>query len=483
MLHSYTWAKENTKDVGEIYKTGNSYILVDGIKDAVMGEVVSFESGSHGVVTKLDSKIQVMSFSQKPLLVGEKVARTGYPLRVSVGDGLWGNTVNCLGYMAEGEDKEPSSETDNCLVDVTAGDISTRKDINKFMETGVAVVDLMVPLAKGQRELVIGDQKTGKSEFALQSVITQAKNGTKCIIALIGKQKTEIISIEKNLSKAGVRDKTIIVAESASEIASRIYLTPYTAMAMAEYFKNKGEDVLLVLDDLSYHALRYREMALLGDVFAGRDSYPGDIFFAHSKLLERAGCFEVNGKPVSITCLALAETVEGDLTGYIQTNLMSMTDGHILFDKSLFYEGLRPAVNVFLSVTRVGKQTQPKILKSIHEKMLDILSTYSDLKRFLRFGPELTEENKEIIRLAEGIHNFFTQRSNVYFDTYQITALSSLLWSGLWNGELLKPDKYATLGALMKELFNKNDIFSITFEDAIRIVDKNKNKFLEILNK
>lgn len=433
MIRSFNWAKTHIKDTGRVVKTSASYVWVEGITGAFIGEVVSFATGTHGVVTKLDRPMQVMSFSHTPLIVDTKVARTGEALHVSVGDGLWGETVDALGHL-EDEEKHKSHETKNCPVEVTAGDISTRAEISEFCPTGVAIVDLMTPLGKGQRELIIGDQKTGKTQFILQTVITQAKSGTKCVVALIGKQQTEIARIEALLTNAGVRKNVIIVAEPARSVASRIFITPYTAMSFAEHFRDRGHDILVVLDDLSYHALRYREMALLGDAYPGRDAYPGDIFYVHSRLLERAGSFSVNGKKVTITCLAVVETVEGDLTGYIQTNLMSMTDGHLFFDKNLFYEGIRPAINVFISVTRVGRQTQPKPLKEMGRKILDVMSRYTDLKRFLRFGPELTPDSQETILLAQRIKNFFIQR-DVSLSPAEESTLVDLLFSGMWDGK------------------------------------------------
>lgn len=433
MMHSFDWSKTHIKDTGRVVKTSASYVWVEGLKDARIGEVVSFATGTHGIVTKLDRPMQMMSFAQSTLKVGTEAARTSESLHVSVGDGLWGKTVDALGYL-EGEEKRKSHETKNCPVEVTAGDISTRAEIDEFFPTGVAIVDLMTPLGKGQRELVIGDQKTGKTAFVLHAMITQAKAGTKCVLALIGKQRAEIARIEKMLATAGVRKNVIIVAEPARSAASRIFIVPYAAMTIAEHFRDLGQDVLVVLDDLSYHALRYREMALLGDAYPGRDAYPGDIFSIHSRLLERAGSFSVHGKKATITCLAVVETVEGDLTGYIQTNLMSMTDGHLFFDKNLFYEGIRPAVNVFISVTRVGKQTQPKHLKEVGQKILGVMSRYTDLKRFLRFGPELTHDAQETIRLAQGMKNFFTQR-DVSFSLNEETALADLLFSGSWDGK------------------------------------------------
>lgn len=434
MIHSYDWAKKKIKDTGWIVQTGKSMVYVEGLERAVLGEGISFESGEHGVVTKINNHTEVMVFSDRPMELGVKAARTGESLKVSVGEGMLGDTFDALGHIQGGE-KDASREGENREVDVTAGGISTRTEISEICETGVTIVDTMVPIARGQRELIMGDQKTGKSSFVLQTVRRQAELGSVCVIALIGKQPVEIARTEQYLVEAGVRDKCVIVAERADASAARIYLTPYTAMTVAEYFRDRGQDVLLVLDDLSTHALRYREMSLMAERFPGRDSYPGDIFYIHAKLLERAGNFRINQNSklkdqskAAITCLPIAETVEGDMTGFVQTNLMSMTDGHIFFDKQLFLDGVRPAVNVFLSVTRVGRQTQSKVSKEIGRKVLEVLNKYDEVKRFLRFGPELTPEVQETIRLAHGVKTMFTQRSGVTVDIPAQQKAADELW-------------------------------------------------------
>ena len=237
------------------------------------------------------------------------------------------------------------------------------------MFTGMTLVDLMIPLGRGQRELVLGDRKTGKTQFLLQAALAQASVGTVCVYACIGKKKAEILRVKEFFAKEGILDKTVIVASSSQDSTGEIFTCPYTAMAVAEFFRDRGQDTLVLLDDMTTHAKFYREMSLLLRKFPGRDSYPGDIFHIHSKLLERSGNFVIkkdgNEMDVAITCLPAAETIQGDLTGYIQTNLMSMTDGHIYFDNELFFKGRRPAINPFISVTRVGYQTQTSLRKEM----------------------------------------------------------------------------------------------------------------------
>jgi F-type H+-transporting ATPase subunit alpha len=309
----------------------------------------------------------------------------------------------------------------------------------------------------------------------MQTIKRQAELETVCILALIGKEKTEIKRIEQELEKAGVRDKCIIIAEPAKSTAARITLVPFTAMAVAEFWRDRGIDSLLVIDDLSHHAVRYREMKLLSDAIPGRDSYPSDIFYLHARLLERAGNFLVNKKPVSITCLPVVNTVDSDISGYIETNTMSMTDGHLFFDKNLFFDGSRPAVNVFLSVTRVGKQTQSWLAKEVNQKIMDVMTEYLDLKRFLRFGSELNQHVRETIDLAGFLKQFFVQTGNVAIHIDVQLWLVAYLWANLWDGknsEVLA-EKLQTNKNALKEI--KQIISKVkSFEELIKEVKKNK---------
>lgn len=435
MIHSFKYAKEKIGQVGEVIKTSRSLAQVTDLSGAVLGEGVSFAGGEHGMVSRLARDyVEVMVFSQLPIPIGEKVARTGEMLKITVGEGMLGDTFDALGYISGGE-KDPSKHTANMHIESTAPGIDQRAEIKEFLSTGITVVDLVMPLGQGQRELVLGDQKTGKTHFVLQTVIAQAKLGVVCVLGLIGKEKSEIMRIEQLLESAGVRDKCIIIAEPAYSSAARLTMVPFTAMTVAEYWKDQGQDSLVVLDDLSHHAVRYREMKLLGDSFPGRDSYPNDIFYLHARLLERAGNFLVKSKPVSITCLPVLSTVDGDISGYIETNIMSMTDGHLFFDQSLFFDGVRPAVNVFLSVTRVGRQTQTKLAKQLSQTILTTMTKYSELKRFLRFGAELTTHVKESIRLAHGVTELFKQTGQVSILPDVQIYLAGYLWSGNWDGK------------------------------------------------
>jgi F-type H+-transporting ATPase subunit alpha len=305
-------------------------------------------------------------------------------------------------------------------MDARPTDISGRVKISDHLSTGISMIDIMVPLGRGQRELVIGDRKTGKTSLLMTTIKEQAKEGVVSIYAAIAKKKSDIKKMQQFFAQEGIADKVIIVATSSYDSPSLIYQTPYAAMAIAEYFRDQGTHSLLILDDLSTHAKFYRELSLLSRRFPGRDSYPGDIFYTHSRLLERAGNFKHPAAGnVSITCLPVIEIVEGDFTGYISTNVMSITDGHIYLDSNLYYQGLRPAVNIPLSVTRVGRQTLGKLTREVNKYLAAFLAQYEKLKNLSHFGQELTPDVKKNLWLGEMIYKFFNQ-------PYQETIPSSV---------------------------------------------------------
>lgn len=434
-------------------------VKVSGLPGAFIGEGVTFEaplSGAeavsnvsedetHGRVMSLEKDLaEILVLSRSPIAPGTRVARTGMQLTVSCGVGLLGHTLNTLGYIVTGARRRSALPEKRRIEGYPKG-ISSRERVSRFCETGVAVVDLLVPLGLGQRELIIGDRKTGKTHFLLQALLSQAKQGRVCIYCAIGKRKSEVKIIEEFLRKENVFRKVIIVVADAHSSPGEIFLAPYTAMTLAEFFRDCKKDVFLILDDLTTHAKFYREISLLIGRFPGREAYPGDIFYVHSKLLERAGCFKVDKgsaalrqgseRQATITCLPVAESVASDLTGYIQTNLMSMTDGHIYFDNEIFFQGRRPATNIFLSVTRVGRQTQLPLFRDISGKVITSLKKYEEAQNFLRFGAELGPEIKSVIGFGDGFMKFINQ---VGFEPIPISlqaVMVSLLWQGFWDGE------------------------------------------------
>ena len=424
----------DTGEVGFVDRVVSSLVYVQGLPGIRLEELVMFESGEIGQATSISEEaVELLSFSRTQVKVGSRVARTGSFLQIPVGDMLLGATINSLGHSLN-PTKPLSPMTETRAVDVTPTGISTRARIKRACNTGISLIDLMIPLGKGQRELVIGDQKTGKTRVLLRILLTQIREGSIGIYAAIGKSQLAIRQIEEQLNQLKILNQIVIVASGASDGAGMIFLTPYTAMTIAEYFKDQGRDVIIMLDDLSVHAKVYREISLLGRRFPGRNSYPGDIFYLHSKLLERAGNFIHKEKgEASITCLPVTEAPQGDITGYIQTNIMSMTDGHLFFDHHLFSEGHRPAIDPFISVTRVGRQTQSRLKQQIARELTSFLRSMEKIHIFKSFGAEMSEQIRRALEKEDRLVQFFDQTA---FDTIpsgiQI-VLFALAWSDAWR--------------------------------------------------
>ncbi len=480
-----------TSEVGFVDQVSRAVIYVSGLPGARIGELVEFEEGGRGQVISLRAEmVEVLAVSHHLPKVGIRVARTGEFLEAPVGDELLSRTIDPLGNPLD--QKEPlSKKMPRRPLEVVPSGIDKRRKTVAPLETGVAIVDLMLPLGKGQRELVIGDRKTGKTSFLLQTILTQARQGTICVYAAIGKKQGDIKGLGEFFAKNGVADKVIIVASGSQDPAGLIFLAPYTAITVAEYFRDQGKDTLVVLDDLTTHAKFYREIALLARRFPGRDSYPGDIFYTHSRLLERAGNFALeNGKEAAITCLPVAESLESDLTGYIQTNLMSMTDGHIFFDTDLFDKGHRPAVNPFLSVTRVGRQTQDKLRQDINREVTTLLALYQKSEGYSHFGAGLSEGMKLTLATGQSVWTFFNHGVETNIPLPAQVILFSFLWVGFWKtrgddkmkedvkklAQSYKTDKKA------QEYFDKLLDGPKSFNDLLAVIQQKQDEFAEEFN-
>jgi F-type H+/Na+-transporting ATPase subunit alpha len=420
-------------EVGFVTRVISSIAYADGLPGVKPSEMVLFESGEWGEVQVLNEhNVEILIFSPTPIRVGTRVARTGTPMQIPLGPGLEGMIIDPLGNAIQPYER-PSGLTETRPIDITPLGIGSRAKINRPCSTGVTIVDFMVPLGKGQRELVIGDQKSGKTYFLLRALLAQIREGAIGIYAAIGKSKTVVKQVAEFLAKTDAMKNSIIVASYAEDSPSIISRTPYAAMTIAEYFRDNGRDVLLVLDDLSTHAKMYRELMLLASRLPGRNSYPSDIFYTHSRLLERAGNFVVGNTEHSITCLPVVEAAQGDISGYIQTNLISITDGHIFFDYNLFIEGRRPAVNPFLSVTRVGKQAQSGIKKEINELLIQFLSSSEKLHAIASFGTELTDQVRKTLVKEERIITLFDQMAYEVVPEDLQLFLFGMLWTGYWD--------------------------------------------------
>lgn len=420
------------KTVGEfgvVEEINYPIVRASGLPLARPFEIVIFETGQIGQIFSLEKdSVEILLFSQEAVKVGARLTRTNKPLTLPVGKELLGKTITPLGdALYQDQDfQKPKEERE---IDNKPLGIAYRERIKKPLRTGMVLVDMMIPIGKGQKQLIIGDRKTGKSSFLLTAIKNQAMEGTVTIYAAIARKKSEIKKMEEFFQKENISKNAIIVATSSNDSPSLIYLTPYAAITIAEYFRDIGIDVLVVLDDLSTHAKFYREISLLGKRFPGRDSYPGDIFYTHARLLERAGNFKHKEKGnVSISCFPVAETIEGDFTGYIATNLMGITDGHIFFDSNAYYNGRRPAINVSLSVTRVGRQAQSGIKRSINRELTSFLALYEKMQNFSHFGAELTQAVKDVLKTGDRMFKFFDQMYTVIVPEEVQLVLFGLIW-------------------------------------------------------
>lgn len=469
-MKDFNFYLESIGEIGFVEQALHSVVYVSGLPEVRPNEIVLFESGEMGKVLTLNKEdAEILLFKGSDVRVGSKVVRTGEILKIPVGNNLLGRAIDPLGEAIDGKGQLTESEWED--VDKPPPKITERKTPDKPMETGVSLVDIVVPLARGQRELVIGDRKTGKTEFLLQTIMTQAGKGAICIYAVIGQKRTDILKLREFFESQKVMKNIVIVASSSSDISGLIYLTPYTAMSLAEYFRDQGLDVLLILDDMTTHAKVYREISLLSRRFPGRSSYPGDIFFIHARIVERAGCF----KKGSITLLPVAESLMGDLSGYIQTNLMSMTDGHIFFDINLYNEGKRPSVNPFLSVTRVGHQVQSKLVKDIGREVTSFLVTYDRMKQFLHFGAEVGQSARNVLALGSKVDIFFNQANFVNVDINVNILTLGGLWAGIWD-DVETPGLKRSFEKIILT-FNTNDNYK---KEVIDLINKSKS-FSELI--
>lgn len=426
-MYDFQHYLDSIEEFGIVEEINYPIVVVSGLPGVKPHEMILFETGERGeVFTLAEKRITVLLFSDKPVQAGTRAVRMNAALAIPVGDSLLGQSINPLGEVLHGGILPETEELRP--IDTLPPGVDKRARIKRQFTTGTVIVDMMVPLGKGQKELVIGDRKTGKSAFLLTTLTHQLHDHSIGIYAAVGKKKNDLKQLSDYFHKTGVADKVVLVASSPDDSPGLIFETPYTAMTIAEYFRDQGRDVVIILDDLSTHAKFYREISLLAGTFPGRDSYPGDIFYTHARLLERAGNFRHTKGEVSITCLPVVETVEGDFTSYIATNVMGITDGHIFFDSNLFYNGRRPAVNTALSVTRVGKQTQEKAQRDITRELTSFFSLYEKMQNLSHFGSELTDNVKNILATGDKLYRFFNQHYSVIVPLDVQLILFCLIW-------------------------------------------------------
>ena len=407
-IENYDEISQN-QEVGTVISVGDGIATVYGIDHAMYGEVVVFENGLKGMVQDIRTNSMgcILFGKDTGIKEGTKVTRTGKQAGIPVGDGYVGRIVNALGAPIDG--KGDIKEQDYRPVENPAPGIIDRKSVNVPLETGILSLDSMFPIGRGQRELIIGDRQTGKTSLAIDTILNQKGKDVICIYVAIGQKASTVAKVVSNLEKYGAMEYTTVFSSTASDCAPLQYIAPYAGTALAEYFMYKGKDVLIVYDDLSKHAVAYRALSLLLERSPGREAYPGDVFYLHSRLLERSSRLSDKLGGGSITALPIIETQAGDVSAYIPTNVISITDGQIYLETEMFNAGFRPAINAGLSVSRVGGSAQIKAMKKIAGPIRTDLAQYRELAAFAQFGSELDDDTKERLDQGERIREMLKQ--------------------------------------------------------------------------
>ena len=398
-IENYDEISQN-QEVGTVISVGDGIAVVYGINHAMYGEVVVFENGLKGMVQDIRSNSMgcILFGSDSGIREGTRVTRTGRQAGIPVGEGFIGRIVNALGAPVDG--KGEIREEEYRPVEYPAPGIIDRKSVTVPMETGILSIDSMFPIGRGQRELIIGDRQTGKTSLAIDTILNQKGKDVICIYVAIGQKASTVAKVVSTLEKHGAMEYTTVFTSTASDCAPLQYIVPYAGTALAEYFMYKGRDVLIVYDDLSKHAVAYRALSLLLERSPGREAYPGDVFYLHSRLLERAAKLDDEHGGGSLTALPIIETQAGDVSAYIPTNVISITDGQIFLETELFHSGVMPAVNPGISVSRVGGNAQIKAMKKVAGTLKLIYSQYRELQSFAQFGSDLDADTKA--RLEQG---------------------------------------------------------------------------------
>ncbi len=412
------------EDTGEVVSSGDGVAILTGLNGAKVSEILEFESGTKGIVLNLmeDHIGCIVMGNVRSVKESQKVKCTGTIAGVPVGKGLLGRVVNALGEPIDGKGAIFTNERRN--IEFLAPSVVDRQPVREPLQTGIKAIDSMIPIGRGQRELIIGDRQTGKTAIAVDTIINQKKENVKCIYVAIGQKMSTISSIYEILEDAGAMEYTTIVAAPADAPPSLQYLAPYSGCAMGEYYMYKGEHALVIYDDLSKHAAAYRELSLLLRRPPGREAYPGDIFYLHSRLLERAAKLSDAMGGGSLTALPVVETLAADISAYIPTNVISITDGQIYLESELFYSGIRPAINAGLSVSRVGGSAQIKAMKQVAARLRLDLAQYRDLVAFAQFASDLDQATRNQLIMGERLTEVLVQGQYAPMDiAHQVAAI------------------------------------------------------------
>ena len=486
-IEKYSTGTMNYEE-SKVIASGDGIARIYGLKDCMQGELLEFENGVKGIALNLeeDNIGCVVLGDSDSVSEGMKVRKTGSTVDVPVGDGLLGRIVNPLGEALDG--KGEIAYSDVRPLEFLAPGVTEREPVNEPLQTGVLAIDSMIPIGRGQRELIIGDRQTGKTAIAIDTIINQRGKDVICIYVAIGQKASTIAGLVKTLDEKGALDYTIIVSATASDSAPLQYIAPYAGAAMAEGFMyGHGKDVLVVYDDLSKHAVAYRQMSLLLRRPPGREAYPGDVFYLHSRLLERAVKLSKENGGGSITAIPIVETLAGDISAYIPTNIISITDGQIFLETQLFYSGQRPAVNVGLSVSRVGGSAQIKAMKKIAGPLRMDLAQYRELKVFSQFGSDLDQATQDKLSQGERLLETIKQEQyKVLSVEEQVIILYSAVNGYLSDLKISHIKAYNTklieymnvkYRSLIEAIRKEKDITDGIEENLKKVIDEFKEKF------
>ncbi|MEA3449377.1 MAG: F0F1 ATP synthase subunit alpha [Patescibacteria group bacterium] len=483
------FSSETTEQsVGKVIEVGDGIARIDGLSDAMMSEMLKFETSQgpvFGVALNLeeDSVGAIILGEAEGVKEGDQVQATKRILEVPVGENVIGRVLDPLGKDLDGKGKVQTEK--HYPIEKVAPGVIARQSVHEPVQTGIKAVDAMIPIGRGQRELIIGDRQIGKTAIAIDTIINQKGKNMKCIYVAIGQKKSKIANIVSKLEEHGAMDYTTVILAGASDSPSLSYLAPYAGSTMAEYFLDKGEDVLVVYDDLSKHAVAYRELSLLLRRPPGREAYPGDVFYIHSRLLERACKLSQEAGGGSITALPIIETQAGDVSAYIPTNVISITDGQIILEPDMFYQGNRPAINAGLSVSRVGSAAQIKAMKKVAGKMRLEAAQYRELAAFSQFGSDLDDETKTKLERGKRIVEILKQGQ------YEPTSVENqvLIFFGVSNALLdnVPVEKiqefeqglyqYASASgeAVLKEIVEKNELDESLTKKVTNLIEDYKS--------
>ena len=451
-------------DVGTVVTVGDGIAHIHGLENCMSGELLEFPGGVYGMAQNLEEDLvgAVILGSDQNIREGDTVKRTKRIVEVPVGEAMLGRVVDALGKPIDG--KGPINTTESRPVECPAPGIIERAPVNVPLQTGIKAIDSMIPIGRGQRELIIGDRQTGKTAICLDTIINQKGTGVVCVYVAIGQKRSTVAQVAETLAKNGAMDYTCIVAATASESAPLQYIAPYAGCSIGEYFMHKGKDVLVIYDDLSKHAVAYRALSLLLHRPPGREAYPGDVFYLHSRLLERAANIQNGG---SLTALPIIETQAGDVSAYIPTNVISITDGQIFLETELFNSGIRPALNPGISVSRVGGNAQIKAMKKVAGTLKLAYSQYRELQAFSQFGSDLDADTKKRLNQGERIVEVLKQPQNSPIPVEkQVIIIFAVV-----SGELLDIP-VELIGTFQKELFEYIDGTYGDIPETIRATGK-----------